>query len=168
MSVEVTWSQQCKVKETIPLSLAHAADVNTTHQLDGLNGSLNASSTVPATKASSGTKTISGGSGSLDLTAAPGPTVNGSATVVDMTGLKVQKVQLVAAATNTGRVLVAPHGTNGYNLFGAAACQVSLGPGESVDLTFKDTLADVASGAKVIAITSAQADAALDFLIVAG
>lgn len=167
-TVEVTYSQQLKVKETIDLNMPFASDVTTTHEIAATNGSLNAQSTPPATKVSSGTKTLSAGAATIDLTAAPGATINGNATTVDCSGLKVQHIKFVASEENTGRVLVAPHGTNGYNLFGAASCQVSLGPGESVDLNWKDTLADVDSTHKVINLTSAQATAAIDFIIVAG
>ena len=166
--IEVSRKHELIVKEQIALGLPHAGDVLTTHKLDGVEAALNANSTQPATKVSSGRVTLVAGVGAIDLTAAPGPVVNGLPTVVDFTGLKIQEVQFVAGKDNTGRVLIAPAGSNGYPIFGAAGCQVSIGPGELASLAFKDSLFDVDGTHKAIAITSTQAAAVLDFILVGG
>jgi hypothetical protein len=168
MAVEADSHHRLIVKEVLTLDQPHAADARTIHQLVGVERTLNADSAVPATKVSSGQVSLVAGVAVLDLTAAPGPTVNGSVTHIDFTGLKIQEVLIVAHENNTDRVKCLPNTTNGYNLFGSADSLVSMAAGEVSHHSFRNTLPDVTSGAKQIRFTSPDTDAKVDFLIVAG
>ncbi len=167
MSVKADYSLQLKVRETFGLSQQGAGNAVVDHELTGNSGSLNATSTVPATKVVDKRVTLSSGTATIDLTAAPGKTVDGSAVAQDLTGLKLQLLKLVAHADNTQRVKVAQGASNPY-LLGVTGAFVSLGAGESVLFEFKDTLADVAPTVKTIDITSSMGAAIIDVMAVFG
>lgn len=158
------------VSETIDLTLNNVtANPQISHVITGAAVTLDADSTPAATKVSSGTKTLSSGNATIDLTAAPGPTVNGTAANLDMTGLKVNAVKFVANANNTDDITIEGHATNGYDLWGSEADGViALGPGDAVVLLSRNSNPDVGASAKIIDLNSADLDAVLDFIIVAG
>lgn len=66
----------------------------------------------------------------LDLTAAP--KAENDDLSVDCTGKKLLGWHLSADPANTGTVTIAPHGTNGYNVFGDAAGSLTLMRGQDV------------------------------------
>lgn len=167
MSIKVDYSLQMKVTETFGTSQQNASAAVVVHEISGTNGSLNADSTVPATQVIDKRVTLSAGTATIDLTAAPGKTVDGTAVALDLTGLKLQMVKLKAHADNTQRVKFAQGASNPY-LLGVTGAFVSLGAGESVLLEFKDTLADVAPTVKTLDITSGMAAAIIDVQLVFG
>ena len=71
-------------------------------------------------------------------------------------------------SANTDPITVKPAAANGYNLFGDASGQVTLGPGDVLAVKYNDTLPDVAAGAKDITITSADAVAKYKIILGAG
>jgi len=155
------------VVETFSTSQQGAGTASITHELQTGTDTLNASSTVPATHVVDKRVTLSGGTATIDLTAAPGKTVDGSAITQDLTGLRLQLLKLTAKADNTQRVKFAQGASNPY-LLGVTAAFLSVGPGESVLLEFKDSLADVSGTVKTFDITSAMATAVIDVLAVFG
>lgn len=167
MAIKVDYSLQLKVRETFETTQQGASAAVVDHELTGNSGTLNATSTVPATKVIDKRVTLSGGTATIDLTAAPGKTVDGSAITQDMSGLKLQALKLVAHADNTQRVKFAQGASNPY-LLGVTGAFVSLGAGESVLFEFKDTLADVAPTVKTFDITSSMGAAIIDVIAVFG
>lgn len=119
---------------------------NDTITIDGYNssGTLNSGTSVPVTKEATGTKALSAGAGTLDLTAIPG--VDGT---VDATGLKVQACKLICPTTNANPVTVTEGASNGYELLGNAFTFI-LKPGQHVTLYLDEDAPDVAAGAKNI------------------
>lgn len=163
MSVQVTYQSILTVLETLDSALV--PDVSSpVLRHDQFNGSqsLNGSSTVPATVCAAFNKALSGGAGTIDLTAAPG--TNGAS--VDMTGLKVQAILAKAKATNANPITLKYGASNPYNLFGAS-WQVILQPGQELLAFLNDAAPDVASGAKIIDL-SGTGSQSVDIIIVAG
>lgn len=137
------------------ISLAHAMSDKQT---------INATSTVPATKAYSDTLTLTAGAVSLDL-AALTDAINAD---LNLTGLKVQALGIKCPTTNTAPVAVAAHATNGYALLAASDGKVEVQIGGSLFMTFNDDAPDVGASAKVLEFTSSDTDATVQVLIVAG
>ena len=162
-AVSAAYALALKVAETLGLALDHATDVDAEHDF-AISGTLNGTSTPPATKAFSDEGQLSGGTKTIDLTAL----VGALAASVDFTGLKVQLVKIRADSANTSTITVKDGATNGYNLFGDASGQITLGAKDAALLFFNDSLPDVAAGAKDIDITSSDVDAKYDIIIVAG
>lgn len=130
-----------------------SADDNT-FTLNGLdqNLDLTASTTPPVTKVAAYTLTLSGGTGSIDLTALPG--LLNASEVIDITGLKAQIFQFYAPSTNANNITLTRGASNGYGLgAGGAAWTVVVPPDSSCLMKFTDTNPDVASGAKTIDCT---------------
>ncbi len=164
MSVEVTYNPTLKVVETLTLSIDKADDPTQTIEITGNGATLNATSTVPATKVWSDQRSLTAGTDSIDLT----NLTNGNLPAVDMTGLKVQVVKIVSASANTDTITVVDGATNGYNLFGDASGQVTLMVGGHVLWFGNENLADVSSSVKTIDFSSSDTDATYDIIIVAG
>lgn len=138
-----------------------------TFTVDGLNatGTLNASSTPPATKQASGTKAMSGGAGTIDLTALPGDTADETK---DMTGLKLQLAIFKAPSTNANVITISQGASNAYGLDSAGgAWSIKLDPGQLVFFYLDDNAEDVASGAKEIDLAGTGAQE-LDYVMVFG
>ena len=174
MSIKVDYSLQMKVTETFGTSQQNASAAVVVHEITGTNGSLNADSTVPATTVIDKRMTLTAGTATIDLTAAPGKTVDGTAVPIDLTGLKLQMIKLKAHADNTSRVKVAQGASHPYYVGGVTGAFDSLGAGESALHEFKDTLQEVGATistgvyAKTIDITSAMAAAIIDVQLVFG
>ena len=130
MSVSALYVMKLIATETPDLGLDNADNVPFDHDIGVVNGTLIASSTVPATKASSDDINLVAGAATIDLTSLPGPL----STTVTFDGLKVQLVKIKCPTTNTGGVTFAVGAANGYNLFGAdnaSAERVEVMPGGS-------------------------------------
>lgn len=160
MAVEVTYNSILSVKETLGTGVSLVTTPNVTH--DGLStgGTFNASSTVPATKVSSGAATLAAGVATINLAAMPG--VNGA--TVDFTGLKVQFVKLQNPSANA--ITIVPGAANGIDLFGAAS-SVSIQPGQEMLFKFNDTGPDVAAADRTLDLTGTLVQT-LNFVFVAG
>jgi hypothetical protein len=115
MSVSALYVLKLLATETPDQGLDNVTDVPMDHDIGVVNGTLTASSTVPATKPFSDTISLAAGSASLDLTSLAGP----SGTTITFDGLKVQLVKIKCPATNSGGVTFDVGAANGYNLFGA-------------------------------------------------
>lgn len=167
MSVSVTISQVLTAVETLdgnadPISAAKRKV--TWDALSSKQTSLNADTTVPATKIAGGKVALVAGSKTLDLTALTGLGANGQS--VDMTGLKVQAIYAENPGTNLNSISIAVGGTNGYNFSGADG-KLTLEPGQSVVLFGNDKAPDVAVGAKTLDLAGTLTQA-LNLVIVAG
>lgn len=166
MTVEVTYNSLLQVDETFAIAHDLVSDNPVgTHEITGSSASLDADSSPPCTKAWSDQVQLAAGALTLDLAALN----RGSLlSAENFTGLKVQVIKIKAPDTNTATVSIAPGATNGYHLFGAADGKVHLGPGDECLFKYTEQLPDVAAGAKDIALASAQADALLQIILVAG
>ena len=168
-SITAVIDTKLQIKETMELTLDNASNPTVSHEIDGGSVSLTASTTPAVSKASSDQRTLSSGTDSIDLTAAPGPTVNGTAAVVDMTGLKVQAFKFKAASTNSAVLVIEGHATTGYDLFSSLSDgKVQLAAGEEILMVLNEGNPDVSASLKDIHVTSADVDAIYDFEIVAG
>jgi len=164
MAVSAKYHLELTATETLALSLDNAANPDIVHKIDSSFGTIDADSTVPATKVFSDQITLSSGTSTLDLTGLSIATLDN----VDMTGLKVQLFKVKAASTNSAVLTVADGATNGYSIFGDTSGQVSLDAGTEILVYVPDKLADVSSTVKTIDFTSSDVDAIYDVIIVAG
>lgn len=144
MSIQISPTIQFTAIETVE---ADAADQMSVSQ-NGFNlnnVSLNANSTVPATKSSYKTYTLGGGGTlTIDLTDLDGLLE----AAVDGTGLKVQTI-VVRNPSSNNAVTIAPGASNPYPLWGTGNSR-EVKPGARFGEYFADQLADVASNAKEI------------------
>jgi cytoskeletal protein RodZ len=148
-TVSAAYSSTINVTETF--SIANSADNTILVTNISESGTLTASTTVPATKQTQYTLTMSGGTGSIDLTALPGLNVNET---IDGTGLKVQLLKFKVPTSNANKVTVAKGGSNGYGLASDGTTWTWTGsPGQSQMFYLADLSPDVASGARIIDVT---------------
>jgi hypothetical protein len=167
MTVSAVYNLGLEVSETYAtsLDLATPATQAVAHAISGSTGTMNAASTVPATKVASDSIALTGGALTLDLTAL----VGAAGAAVTFLGLKVQLAKFKNPSTNTGTLVITAGAANGYNIFGDADGSVTLGIGAEVLMMCPDTLDAVAGADLGIDITSAaDADATLQYLLVAG
>lgn len=163
MSVTASFNLDLKADEVLALGLDNVTDPTLRHAVV-TSGTLTGSTSVPSTKAFSDQRSLAAGTDTLDLTAL----VGALSSAIDMTGLKVQLVKIVAAIANTEDIVIADTAATGYFIFGDASGQVTLPPGGSIMLFGNEGLPDVGAGAKDIDVTSSDLDAIYDIIIVAG
>lgn len=159
MAIKAAWKLVLKVTErwTAPPNGRPPVFI---HEIEGLEGILTEGSTQAVAKVGSGDVQLSGGEAILDLTALEHP----SNTTVDMTGKRVRRLVFQARSTNTAAIVITADETNGYDL----KLEETLSPGDAVAKAFQTNLAVVSPTAKRVLIESADLDAILDFVIVAG
>jgi len=167
MSVTAQYDLKLLAREVLSLGLDLGADPTIAHQISGSSGTLTGTTTPAVSAVSSDERTLSAGSDTIDLTAAPGPTVNGQATTVDMTGLVPILVKFAADSGNTDYLTIKKGASNGYDLFGPTG-QLVLDAGEQVLLYSPGVMADIDAFTKNIDISSPDVDAKYKMLIVAG
>jgi len=111
---------------------------------------------------------LSSGTATIDLTALTRG--NGGATAVNMSGLKVQIFKFENVSTNTAAITITDGASNGYNIFGDASGQVTLGIGCVLQVVCPtaEYLPDVAAGAKDIDLSSSDQDATINVMLAAG
>ena len=134
---------------------------------NGLNltdGPLTSTSTNwPNAQVSGGTVTLSGGTGTIDLTSLPGanngPAVNG-------TGQKVRKILLTAPSGNAAVVTITPGASNGYTLFGSSS-SLGIDPGETTMSSKANAAPSIDATHKILTLTGTTGDK-LNFLITLG
>lgn len=160
MAVRAHLNALLEAVETVPGPLDQAANPSTRHRITGCHGEFDADSTVPVEKAWSDARTLSGGADALDLTSLAR---GGDLAAVDATGLKLQGIKVACPATNTADVLLTAGTTNGYTVG-----TIRVTPGGHQLAWFADGLGDVASGAKMVDVTSDDADATYKVLLVFG
>ena len=163
MSVKVEYNLRAQAVETLALNI-DSPNPNVTHEISGDSGTLDANSTVPATKAWKDDRQLSSGTDTFDLTALSRGNLNDE----DFTGLKVQIIKIKAKSTNTAVTTFKAGTTNGYNLFGNADGEITLDAGAVALFQMNDKLADVGASAKNIDISSTDVDAQYEILLVAG
>ena len=166
-AVSVSWAAQLDVLETLALALdLESGTPKVTHQIStpAASGNMNATSSPAATQVVSDTRTLTAGADTIDLTAAP--TRDGG--TIDLSGLKVQAVKIVAKSTNTAVLIVKPGAANGYNLFGDADGQIAIPVGGQVLFVAPEGLADVAAADAEIDVASTDTDAIYSIILVAG
>lgn len=140
-----------------------------THNEFKVDGVTLDSSTTPAiSRVVSFTLTLSGGTGTIDLTALTGS--NGVA--VDLTGLKIQGIFIEPASTNAGVGTFVTGSTNGHNLGGSATFEITVGKGATglstgYAQTWNEDGQDVASADADIDVSGGTTDA-FDITIIAG
>lgn len=116
-----------------------------------IDTSYTSATSVPVTKFAEFEKTMSGGAGTIDLTALPGITAD--ETVVG-TGLKLQLLRIRNKSTNANAITVTKGASNGYGLNAAGASwTVVLDPGQAATFELNETAPNVAAGAKDIDIS---------------
>lgn len=165
-SVSAKYQMLCQVTETLALGLAHAADPPTVHSLGSPGSTLIATTTPPVTKVFSGTVTLSGGAGALDLTSLAGP----QGTTVDFTGLKVQLIQLITPNNTVSIIVEHKDGATGYNLFGndnASDESIEVPPNSEMQFKYKDTLEAVDGTHKDVKFTGTGTET-IGVILVAG
>lgn len=164
MSITATITSTVSVAESYSTT---APSVNTSSAqsvtyLDATALSLTANTGVPATTVVKFRKTLSGSTGSIDLTSLT-DVLKGS---VSLSGLKVQAIKITAKSDNANDFSVTVGASNGYQLSGSDF-KVTLKAGQTVLLTGNEQTPDVGGSAKVfdLAGTSGQS---IDVIIVAG
>lgn len=111
---------------------------------------------------------LSGGAVTLDLTSLDQGNLSPN---VDLTGLKVRLIKIAGGKNNSAKLVFKKGVTNGYPLFGeeGADSGMLVMNKDEVDMKlFRDSLPDVASGAKTIDVTSTDLDANFEIIIAAG
>ncbi len=149
MSSTISARIQQAVTVVKTFSEADAGNPDVSFTTGNVDETLTASTTVPVTKHASFTKTLSSGSGTIDLTTLPG---DGADTeTVDGSGLKVQALMLTNPSTNANKIVASNGASNPYRIDGATtAWSITLAPGQSVLLRLGDAGDDVGSSHKTI------------------
>lgn len=160
MSVKATVSIQLTVKEVVALGTTAASDPTIPYGLTGSPYTYTADTSTDGTKGWCNTITLSSGAATVDLT---NLTRTGLPTVT-LSGLKIRAMHIKAASTNTSLVTAVPGASNGYAALGLG---LSLAPGGEV-LIHNPSSAAVSGSLKTIDLASADADASVDIVIVAG
>jgi hypothetical protein len=123
MSIAVTYGSTLTVQETLGTNVPDISSPVLTHGGFNLAASLTALTTPPVSKTASFVKSLSGGTGTIDLTNLLG--TNGAA--VDGTTLKVQAVHFFNPSTHN--ITLTFGASNPYNLCGSSWSK-TLYPGE--------------------------------------
>lgn len=114
-------------------SQADAGNPDVTFTTGNVDEVLTAGTTVTVSKHADFTKTLSTGTGTIDLTSLPG---DGADTeVVNGTGLKVQVLHFTNPSTNANKITVSNGASNPYRIDGATTTwTIPLAPGQSAQL----------------------------------
>lgn len=168
MSITAFWDFFLRVEEADAVSEDAVTEQPLVHKWSGQNGVILSSTTIPGTKVWSDDRTLSGGTETLDLTALTRPNLP----TVTMLGLKIQFVNILAAAANTQPVVIKAAASNAYSIVGTDPTDGSgfgvIHPGGALLLFGNNTMEDVAAGAKDFIVKSDMTTAAYKILIVAG
>ena len=130
----------------------------------GISGTFDSTTTVAITKCYSDRRALVAGAYTLDLRTLVGP--NGVA--LDLNGLKVKGIIIVANSANTAGIKVVKGNATGYLIWGTSAGEVTVYPGFPVEMIFGNNLAAVSATVKFIDFSSSQADAEFEIILVAG
>jgi hypothetical protein len=161
MAVSASYSLRCDVNETLATNVPAAETPVIIHGQFSSTGTLNATSTPPATKMAAQTISLTAGAVTIDLTALTG--TNGA--TVDGTGLKVQILKLKNRSSNA--VMTFGEGaSNGYEALGNA-WTLKLLAGQEIEMFLNDAAPDIASGAKTIDVAGTGTES-FDFIVVMG
>ena len=167
-AVTAHYDMLLQVEETVAQSLDLASDEKITHESDeSTRGTLNASSTVPATQCFSDSLIIAGGgSATLDLTSLTGP----AGVTVTFSGLKVQLAKFACPSDNAAAVLIQKGDATAYNLLGtdnASSETFEVLPGGWMGLGHNEQAEDVDATHKAVKFTGTAGDK-IEVILVAG
>lgn len=163
-SVSARYDLKLIAAETVDLALDQAANPTTDHKIDGVAGTIDANSAVPATKPWSDDVTLTAGAKTHDLTALSRPNLS----EVNFTGLKVQLLKILTASTNTADITFADGAANPYFLFGDVNGQITMPAGTACLFYYADKLPDVSGAASEVDVSSSDVDAKYKIIMVAG
>lgn len=165
MAIAAKYRFLLEVTEGLTLGVPNTSNPNLVHGFGNTQVNLSASTTPPVTTVVTEQVQLTAGEANLDLTSLSGPLSSS----VDFSGLKLQLMKVQAAAANTGVVTMDPATANPY-LFCPTTSnpKIGLNAGEMAMFYFNESLADVSSTALGIKFTSADVDAIVDLLLVAG
>jgi len=155
-----------RVSDPEALGLTHVADPSLVHSL-GLSKLTLTPTSTPAAISTVWSKRVQLSAGTLTL-ALDALSRGSELSALDLTGLKVQAVQIFCPSTNTDAVLVEEAAVNGYGIFGAATAEVSIAPGGMVTFYNPEGNEDVGATESDLDLTSPDVDADVDILLVAG
>ncbi len=168
---KLTYEMRMDVVETPDVSVSTYPDPAVTHliqtaqKLTGATDLFLTTSTTPGIDTVGGTTlTLSGGTIDLDLTAFD----QGNLPDIDFTGKLIYMFKITADVANTDRIRVFPASSNGYELFGSAAGEISLGPGEVCMFYNPGGLDAVGASDLGITFSSPDVDAKATILVAAG
>lgn len=140
--------------------------VNRTTELDhslGTDDALNSSSSPAIRQTWSKRVQLSGGAFDIDLTALD----RGNLPNLDLTGFKLQTLIVKAPTTNTSHVVIKPDAVNGYDVFGVSGL-MNMFAGMTLGIQGNAKLGTIGASAKIIDLSSSDADAFLDVSLTAG
>lgn len=147
-------------------NVSAAASVGLLNGTSGITRTATVQSTSaaqPVTKEwSASERTIAGSDETIDLTALP----NGE----NFTGLKVQIIQITASSANVAAstITVSKGDSNGYELFGTSTGNIALKPGDIVQISYNDSLADVSGSLKNVKFTCSTTGLKYSICLIAG
>ena len=167
---EATWAMVLKIVETIDVSVGAAEflvvtpDPTQIHQISGMSGALDGSTTPPITKAwSSRVEIAGGGTETINLAALPGQ----SAISVDMEGLEL--ILFLFKNNGDDAMIVADAAATGYPLFGSATGQITVpGGGAHMFYTANGIGTDIEDGVAMNVAVVGTATETFDILIGCG
>lgn len=151
MSVNVTYSFEMTVKETLETGVPAAENPVVNHAGYNESGTLKATSTPPATKHAQFPLTLSGGAATINLAALTG--TNGA--TVDGTGLRVQMLRIKNLGANN--MTFSEGASNGIALVGLP---IVVAPSGIVQVYLNDAAPDIASGDRTIDVSGTGAQTA--------
>lgn len=146
-SVSATITMAAKIRETLGTGVPASSEAEATiaHSAYKTEAELNATSSVPSTKAVSFLQALTDGAATIDLTSLVG--ANGAA--VTGSGLRVQYLYLEATSTNANAITVSDGASNGYELAGNG-WTVALLAGQSVAFYGFEKAPEIGASAKTI------------------
>lgn len=168
MAVSATFNPVLRVIETLTaLNGANSPGptFDTANLAATISGTIDATTSVAATKVISAQVSLSAGAASMDLIS---NTYGWGGAAVTFSGLKVQLAFFQNLSTNTAAVTIADGATNGLNIFGDSSGQITLGIGAWAFFYNADRLDDVGASDKTIDFSSSDVDAAVNVILVAG
>jgi len=148
-----------QVTEDLTLSQDLAADPQVVHEISS-GFTLKPASSPPVTTVWSDNRNVT--AGTLDLTNLSNVTLANA----DLTGLKVQAIDIKCASGNAAVINFAFGAANPYNIFGAAGA-IDIQPGAHILMYAPEGLPDVAGGANDIDVAGTGADL-YEIIIIAG
>ncbi len=163
-TVAVTVNSQATIAGTFTGTYVSSADNTIT--VNGLNETivLGAGTTPPVSKYAVNQKALSTGTGTIDLTALPGLSVDETVT---FTGLKLQVLKIRNLSTNANKITVSKGAVNGYQLDGATTWTIALAPGQGA-LLYLNGAADVVGGGNKTIDLVGTGSQVLEYEMVAG
>ena len=163
-AVTVNYKSALGAVETLANNTTSAPEATRkiTHTSFDATAAYAAASSPPVTTIAAGELTMTGGAGSLDLTALVG--TNGK--VVDGSGLRVQFLKLINKTGNANVITVTEGASNGYDGLGASF-SITLAPGGEILLKAMDAGGDIAAGNKILDVTGTGSQV-LQYAVVMG